>query len=89
MSFWQKWKVNMSERYYTESDIKDFETIESKDSAMILKELKSLREEVYKLRGTIPEKSASQKKDDILSIKDTSKRLQAIRENMDLFRQEK
>lgn len=72
---------------YTEADIKEFEGVESKDSLILLKEVKALRAEVNELKGTIiKKKSDAQKKAEIMRIKDTSKRLQAIRENMDLFK---
>lgn len=71
---------------YTEADIQDIENMESVDNAVLLKEIKSLREEVSKLRGNLPEKTDEQKRQEIMSIKDTSKRLQAIRDNYELFK---
>lgn len=72
---------------YTEADMKEFEGVESNDSLILLKEVKALRAEVNELKGTIiKKKSDAQKKAEIMRIKDTNKRLQAIRENMDLFK---
>lgn len=77
----------MSDKYYSESDIKDFEKVESMDSAVLLREVKALREEIRELKeNNRREKSPAQKKKEILSIKDTKKRLEAISENIDLFR---
>lgn len=72
---------------FTEADMKEFEGVESNDSLILLKEVKALRAEVNELKGTIiKKKSDAQKKAEIMRIKDTNKRLQAIRENMDLFK---
>lgn len=72
---------------YTEADIQEIEGIESKDSLILLKEVKALRAEVAELKNNIfNNKTDAQKKAEIMQIKDTSKRLQAIRENMELFR---
>lgn len=70
---------------YNESDIQDFEKVESQDNALILKELKSLRAEIDRLNGKVSDKSDEQKRDEILSIKDSAKRHKAIAENMDVF----
>lgn len=72
---------------FTEKDIQDFDGIENRDSVILLKEVKALRAEVAELKDTIfKKKTDAQKKAEIMRIKDTSKRLQAIRENMDLFK---
>ena len=75
---------------YTDKDILDLEqTIgeaESKDTVMLMREIKALKAEVEELKEKRSYKTKAQKKDEILSIKDTQRRLQAIRENIDLFR---
>lgn len=77
----------MSDKYYSESDIKDFEKVESMDSAVLLREVKALREEIRELKeNNRREKSPAQKKKEILSIKDSTERLKAINNNLDLFR---
>lgn len=72
---------------FTERDIEDLEQIESKDTVLLMREVKALREELRELKGSIKkEKSPAQKKKEIMSIKDTNKRLKAISENIELFR---
>lgn len=72
---------------YTEADIQALEGIDNTDSLILLKEVRALRAEVAELKDTIfKKKTDAQKKAEIMRIKDTSKRLQAIRENMDLFK---
>ena len=75
---------------YTYQDILDLEqTIgeaESKDTVMLMREIKALKAEVAELKEKRSYKTKAQRKDEILSIKDTQRRLQAIRENIDLFR---
>lgn len=75
---------------YTDKDIQDLEqTIgeaESKDTIMLMREIKALKAEVAELKEKRSYKTKAQKKDEILSIKDRQRRLQAIRENIDLFR---
>lgn len=72
---------------YTEADIQALEGIDNTDSLILLKEVRALRAEVAELKDTIfKKKTDAQKKEEIMRIKDTSKRLQAIRENMDLFK---
>lgn len=72
---------------YTEKDLQDIQDLESRDNVLLMREVKALREELRELKGSIKkEKSPAQKKKEIMSIKDTSKRLKAIRENIDLFR---
>lgn len=70
---------------YTEKDLQELEGIESRDNLILLKEVKALRAEIRELKNA--GKSDEQKKSEIMNIKDTSKRLKAIRENIDLFRE--
>ena len=75
---------------YTDKDLQDLEqTIgeaESKDTVMLMREIKALKAEVAELKEKRPYKTKAQKKEEILGIKDTKKRLEAISENLDLFR---
>lgn len=71
---------------FTEKDLQELQELENKDSIILLREVKALRAEVRELKAGRKEKSADKKKAEILSIKDTSKRLKAISENIDLFR---
>ncbi len=75
---------------YTDGDIQDLEqTIgeaESKDTVMLMREIKALKAEVAELKEKRSYKTKAQKKEEILSIKDTNERLKTIRENIDLFR---
>ena len=61
--------------------------IEDKDNALLLKEIKSLREELREIKiGVVKEKTDEERRAEIMSIKDDSKRLKAISENIDIFR---
>ena len=71
---------------YTDKDLQDLERAENPDTVLLMREIKNLREEVAELKDKRSYKTKAQKKDEILSIKDTQRRLQAIRENIDLFR---
>lgn len=72
---------------FTEKDIQDFDGIESREGAVLLKEVKALRAEVADLRDTIfKKKTKIQRKAEIMKIKDTNERLQAIRDNIELFK---
>lgn len=75
---------------YTDKDILELEqTIgeaESKDTVMLMREIKALKAEVEELKEKRSYKTKAQKKEEILSIKDTNERLKTIRENLDLFR---
>lgn len=72
---------------YTEKDLQDIQDLESKDTVLLMREVKALREELRELKGSLKkEKSSAQKKKEILSIKDTNKRLKAIEQNIELFR---
>lgn len=75
---------------YTDKDIQDLERVigeaENKDTVMLMREIKALKAEVAELKEKRSYKTKAQKKDEIMSIKDTQRRLQAIRENLDLFR---
>lgn len=75
---------------YTDKDVQDLEqTIgeaESKDTVMLMREIKALKAEVEELKEKRSYKTKAQKKEEILSIKDTNERLKTIRENLDLFR---
>jgi len=71
---------------YTDKDLQDLERAENPDTVLLMREIKNLREEVAELKEKRSYKTKAQKKDEILSIKDTQRRLQAIRENIDLFR---
>lgn len=71
---------------YTDKDVQDLERAENPDTVLLMREIKNLREEVAELKEKRSYKTKAQKKDEILSIKDTQRRLQAIRENIDLFR---
>lgn len=71
---------------YTDKDIQDLERAESPDTILLMREIKNLREEVAELKEKRSYKAKAQKKEEILSIKDTKKRLDAISENIDLFR---
>lgn len=80
--------MSSTETSYTEAEKQYLENADI-DTAILFKEIKALRSEVQELKGSVKhEKTAAQKKAAILSIKDTSKRLKAIEENIDLFRQE-
>lgn len=71
---------------YTDRDLQDLERAESPDTVLLMREIKNLREEVTELKEKRSYKTKAQKKEEIMSIKDTQKRLKAIRENLDLFR---
>lgn len=71
---------------YTDKDIEDLERAENPDTILLMREIKALREEVTELKEKRSYKTKAQKKDEILSIKDTNERLKTIRENIDLFR---
>lgn len=75
---------------YTDADIRDLEQVigeaENKDTILLMREIKALKAEVAELKEKRSYKTKAQKKEEILSIKDTKKRLEAISENMDLFR---
>ena len=71
---------------YTDKDLQDLESAESPDTVLLMREIKNLREEVAELKEKRSYKTKAQKKEEIMSIKDTSKRLKANRENMDLFK---
>ena len=78
--------MSSTETSYTEAEKQYLENADI-DTAILFKEIKALRSEVKELKGSVKhEKTAAQKKAAILSIKDTSKRLKAIEENIDLFR---
>lgn len=80
--------MSSTEASYTEAEKQYLENADI-DTAILFKEIKALRSEVQELKGGMKhEKTAAQKKAAILNIKDTSKRLKAIEENIDLFRQE-
>ena len=69
--------MNMTE---TEKDYLEKTNI---DNAMIYKELKALREELSAIRDNTTEKVS---KKQIMSIKNPAERHKAIRENMELFK---
>jgi len=71
---------------YTDKDIQDLERAENPDTILLMREIKNLREEVAELKEKRSYKTKAQKKEEILSIKDTNERLKTIRENIDLFR---
>ena len=75
---------------YTDKDLQDLEQVigeaENKDTVLLMREIKALKAEVAELKEKRSYKTKAQKKDEIMSIKDTQRRLQAIRENIDLFR---
>lgn len=71
---------------YTDKDIEDLERAENPDTILLMREIKNLREEVAELKEKRSYKTKAQKKEEILSIKDTNERLKTIRENIDLFR---
>lgn len=78
--------MSSTETSYTEAEKQYLENADI-DTAILFKEIKALRSEVQELKGSVKhEKTAAQKKAAILSIKDTSKRLKAIEENIDLFK---
>ena len=80
--------MSSTETSYTEAEKQYLESADI-DTAILFKEIKALRSEVQELKGSVKhEKTPAQKRAAILSIKDTSKRLKAIEENIDLFRQE-
>lgn len=66
-----------------EKDINDIELMDSPDNAMLLKEIKELK---TMLAGSKIAKTDAERKEEILNIKDTHKRLEAIKNNMELFR---
>ena len=71
---------------YTDKDLQDLERAENPDTILLMREIKNLREEVAELKEKRSYKTKAQKKEEILSIKDTNERLKTIRENLDLFR---
>lgn len=78
--------MDNTEAIFTEAEKQYLENTDI-DKAMLFKEIKALKAEIKGLKSSISnEQSIEQKKAAIMSIKDTSKRLKAIRENIDLFR---
>lgn len=78
--------MNMETEHYTEAEKQYLENADI-NSVVLFKELKALRSEIKELKGSMKkEKTDSQKKAAIMNIKDTSKRLKAIEENIELFR---
>lgn len=75
----------MADREFTEAEKAYFEKADI-DNVMLLKEIKGLRAEINELKNRVPSESDEEKKRKILSIKNNSKRLKAIEENLDLFR---
>lgn len=71
---------------YTDKDLQDLERAENPDTILLMREIKNLREEVAELREKRSYKTKAQRKEEIMSIKDTNERLKTIRENLDLFR---
>lgn len=71
---------------YTDKDLQDLERAENPDTVLLMREIKNLREEVAELREKRSYKTKAQRKEEIMSIKDTNERLKTIRENLDLFR---
>ncbi len=71
---------------YTDKDIQDLESAENPDTVLLMREIKNLREEVAELKEKRSYKTKAQRKEEIMSIKDTNERLKTIRENLDLFR---
>lgn len=71
---------------FTERDMQDIESTENNDSALLLKEIKSLREELREIKsGVVKEKTDEERKAEIMSIKNEHKRIKAIRDNLDVF----
>lgn len=66
-----------------EKDINDIELMDSPDNAMLLKEIKELKS---MLADSKMAKTDAERKAEIMAIKDTHKRLEAIKNNMELFR---
>ena len=71
---------------YTDKDLQDLERAENPDTILLMRENKNLREEVAELKEKRSYKTKAQRKEEIMSIKDTNERLKTIRENLDLFR---
>ena len=71
---------------YTDKDLQDLERAENPDTVLLMREIKNLREEVAELKEKRSYKTKAQRKEEIMSIKDTNERLKTIRENLDLFR---
>lgn len=69
-----------TEKKYLESDSTSI------DNAMLYKEIKALREELKDIKDNTD--SGRLTKEKILAIKDRSKRLKAIEDNFDLFKNE-
>lgn len=71
---------------FTDRDMQDIERAENNDSVLLLKEIKSLREELREIKsGVVKEKTDEERKAEIMSIKDEHKRIKAIRDNLDVF----
>lgn len=69
--------LNETEKAYLENEDTSI------DNAMIFRELKKLQESLAEVKDNT---SSQLTKEDILSIKDTSKRLKAINDNLELFK---
>lgn len=67
---------------FTEKD-KQYLEVADIDNAMLYRELKGLREELKAIKDNTDSEKMTKEK--ILAIKDTRKRLAAIRENLHLF----
>ena len=70
---------------FNEQDKEYIEQAESIDSVMMFKEIKKLNDKLDSIKGTMQEKTDQERRSEILAIKDTNKRLNAIRENLYLF----
>lgn len=71
---------------YTDKDLQDLERAENPDTVLLMREIKALKAEVAELKDKRSYKTKAQRKEEIMSIKDTNERLKTIRENLDLFR---
>lgn len=69
---------------YTENEKNYMENADI-DNAVMFREIKRLNEKVDALNSKMEPKTDAQKRDEILAIKESNKRLKAISENMDLF----
>lgn len=70
---------------YTENEKNYMENADI-DNAVMFREIKRLNEKVDALNSKVEPKTDAQKRDEIMAIKDSQKRLKAIEENIDLFK---
>ena len=70
---------------FNEQDKAYIEQAESIDNVMMFKEIKKLNDKLDSLNSKVEPKTDQERRSEILAIKDTNKRLNAIRENLYLF----